>query len=753
MRVLVVDDHEVVRRGVISLLRAVPGCVVCGEASHGKEAIDKAIDLRPDIVVMDVSMPTLNGLEATRVIRNLLPSCEILILSQHDSPEMARQAFRAGARGFVIKSSVAQNLADALYKISRHECFFDPAISETPDSVDIQEVLQRTTAMEQALRESEELYRTTFELAAVGIAHVHPTGRWLRVNKKLCEIVGYSESELLKMTFQEVTHPDDLPADLAETEKIVSGELPTFSMEKRYIRKDKSDIWVKLTVSGARDEQGKLKHFVTLVEDISERRTAEVAQARLAAIVASSDDAIISKDLTGIITSWNDGATRIFGFSPEETIGRSITLLIPPELQPEEATILARLRAGDRIEHFETVRVSKSGKRLNVSLTISPVRDLKGRIIGASKIARDITERRRIEDALRESQAQLTLALESSRTAIFDWDIAESRGQWNEQMTTLYNFQPAGPFITAEEWRELFHPDDRDRLTQEFERVIREHDKFQFEFRAIRPNSNMRWILSLGRVVRDSAGKALRLIGTHTDVTDRKQAEEVAKVREFTGKLMLAQDAERRRIARELHDSAGQLVAALQMSLEPMKDDAAKLDSELAENLGETLELVQQLSQELRTVSHLLHPPLLDELGLPSALKWYVEGYAERSKIDVQLELANDLGRLPVDMETALFRIVQESLTNIHRHSGSKSAFIRVARSESELSLEVSDFGRGMPTAKNNGSQSEMRFGVGIQGMQERVRQLNGKFEIRSHGTGTVVTVRLPITVPAPAVV
>ena len=166
--------------------------------------------------------------------------------------------------------------------------------------------------------------------------------------------------------------------------------------------------------------------------------------------------------------------------------------------------------------------------------------------------------------------------------------------------------------------------------------------------------------------------------------------------------LMLAQDAERRRIARELHDSAGQLVAALQMSLEPMKDDAAKLDSELAENLGETLELVQQLSQELRTVSHLLHPPLLDELGLPSALKWYVEGYAERSKIDVQLELANDLGRLPVDMETALFRIVQESLTNIHRHSGSKSAFIRVARSESELSLEVSDFGRGMSSLRSS---------------------------------------------------
>jgi len=752
MRVLVVDDHEVVRRGVISLLLAVPGCVVCGEASHGKEAIDKAIDLRPDIIVMDVSMPTLNGLEATRAIRNLLPTCEILILSQHDSPEMARQAFRAGARGFIIKSSLAQNLSDALQKVSRHDCFFDPAISETPDSVDIQEVLQRSNAMEQAFRESEELYRTTFELAAVGIAHVHPLGRWLRVNRKLCEIVGYSESELLQMTFQEITHPDDLAADLAETARIVSGELQTFSMEKRYIRKDKSDVWVKLTVSGARDEHARLKHFVSLVEEISERRVAELAQARLAAIVASSDDAIISKDLNGIITSWNTGAVRIFGFSPEETIGRSITLLIPPELQAEETTILARLRRGERIEHYETVRVTKSGERLNVSLTISPMRDSQGRIIGASKIARDITERRRIEKALRESQAQLTLALESSRTAIFDWDIADSRGQWNEQMATLYNFQPAGPFITAEEWRGLFHPDDTDRLTQEFERVIREQDKFQFEFRTIRPNGEMRWILSLGRVVRDLDGKPVRLIGTHTDITDRKQAEEVAKVREFTGKLMQAQDAERRRIARELHDSAGQLVAALQMSLEPMRDDAAKVDPALSEGLSETLDLVQQLSQELRTVSHLLHPPLLDELGLPSALKWYVEGFAERSKIDVQLELASDLGRLPVDMETALFRIVQESLTNIHRHSGSKSAFIRVMRSESELSLEVSDFGRGMPAAKNNGAPSEIRSGVGIQGMQERVRQLNGRFEIRSQGTGTVVTVRLPITVPATAV-
>jgi len=586
----------------------------------------------------------------------------------------------------------------------------------------------------------------------MGVAHVSPEGRWLRANRKLCEIVGYSEAELLQLTFQEITHPDDLPEDLVLTEKLLRGELSSFSMEKRYIRKDKSAVWVNLSVSGPRDKNGKLKHFISVVEDISRRRQAEEAQGRLAAIVASSDDAIISKDLNGIITSWNAGATRLFGYDPEQTIGRPITILIPPELEPEEATILRRLRLGERIEHFETVRVTKSGKRVDVSLTISPVRDSRGRVTGASKIARDITDRKRIEDALRESRAQLTLALESSRTAMFDWDVVERRGAWNDQLATIYDFNPADTYITVEEWVKLFHPQDVERLTQEFGRAIKEQDKFQFEFRTIRPDGEIRWILSHGRIVRDAHGNAIRMIGTHTDITDRKQMEEVSRVRELSGKLLHAQDAERRRIARELHDSAGQLVAALQMQLMPMRDDAEKSHPEFAAGLRQSLELIAQLSQELRTVSYLLHPPLLDELGLPSALRWYVEGFAERSKIDVQIEVPPDLGRLAPDMETTLFRIVQESLTNIHRHSGSSRARIHIQRSDDDISLEVRDYGKGMQGSHNNGSQ-RLRSGVGIQGMQERVRQLNGRFEIRSNPDGTSVIARLPVTKPTMALV
>lgn len=280
MRVLLVDDHEFVRRGVRSLLSQ-SNYEVCGEAVDGEDALEKARELKPDVIVMDVSMPKLNGLEATRLIRSMLPDSEILILSQHESSQMLKEAVKAGARGYVVKSSISKDLLTALADVGQHKPFFDASIPEGTNRsghIDAQEVLQRSAALEQALRESEELYRSTFDLAAVGIAHVSPNGQWLRVNKTLCKIVGYSEEELLKMRFQDITHPDDLGTDVAETEKVRTGALDTYSMEKRYIRKDGSLVWVNRTVSAARHANGQLKHFISVVEDITERKVAEDAR-------------------------------------------------------------------------------------------------------------------------------------------------------------------------------------------------------------------------------------------------------------------------------------------------------------------------------------------------------------------------------------------------------------------------------------------------------------------------------------------
>ncbi len=227
------------------------------------------------------------------------------------------------------------------------------------------------------------------------------------------------------------------------------------------------------------------------------------------------------------------------------------------------------------------------------------------------------------------------------------------------------------------------------------------------------------------------------------DITERKRAEE--SLRLLSGQLLHLQDQERRRIARELHDSAGQILAALGMNLSLVGSENGNIAPRAAKAIQESVGLVQELSRELRTISHLLHPPLLDEVGLASALRSYLEGFTERSKIRVDLELPEDLGRLQQDLETAIFRIVQECLTNIHRHSESPVARIRISRSDSQVSLEVEDRGKGIPSEKRGALDSGGTPGVGIRGMRERLRQLGGTLEINSSGRGTVVVARLPV--------
>jgi len=215
-------------------------------------------------------------------------------------------------------------------------------------------------------------------------------------------------------------------------------------------------------------------------------------------------------------------------------------------------------------------------------------------------------------------------------------------------------------------------------------------------------------------------------------------------LRELSARLMQLQDDERRRIARELHDSVGQMLAALSMNLAAVRDDVERLiKSAVALTDSETL--VQDMSTEVRTISHLLHPPLLDEAGLSSALRWYVEGFAQRSHISVNLDLPSDFGRLPSELETAIFRVVQECLTNIHRHSGSSVANIRLRRREHEVLASIEDKGKGIPQEKQLEMANSGTLGVGIRGMRERLRQLGGAMEIESGSGGTVVTVRLPL--------
>ena len=631
-------------------------------------------------------------------------------------------------------------------------------------------------ALERALRESEELYRTTFQLAGVGVAHVSSDGRWMRVNQKLCDIVGYSESELLRMAFHDVTHPQDVGTNVAAIEELRNGKLDKYSVEKRYVRKDGSTVWVNLTVSAVRDASGKLKHFISVVEDIDERRVAEEAQGRLAAIVQSSDDAIVSKDLNGIITSWNVAAERIFGFTRDEAVGSPVTIIIPPELQDEEKQILGRLRKGERIDHFETVRITKSGRRLNVSLTISPVKDRSGSIVGASKVARDITERRRSERALRESEERFRAIVETTPECVklvgIDGTLLHMNppglamvGATCPEMVVGKNVYD----IIAAHDREKFRIFNEDvchgkRGTLEFDIVGLDGVGHHMETHAapmtmpdgsvvqlavtsditerVRVRETLRKNEEQLRMLADDLEKQVRARTQELEARNAEVLQQSEQLRELSNRLLQTQDDERRHIARELHDSAGQIIVALGMNLASMTPYAAKL-SVMDKTVEDSQNLIKQLSREIRTTSYLLHPPLLDENGLPEAIRWYVEGLMERSGLSIKLDIAEDFGRLDSETELAMFRIVQECLTNIHRHSGSKTAKIRLSRNAESVSLEIQDEGKGMAAHKLDGVRAH-RSGVGITGMRERVRHLNGAMDINSNANGTKISVKLP---------
>jgi PAS domain S-box-containing protein len=475
---------------------------------------------------------------------------------------------------------------------------------------------------------------------------------------------------------------------------------------------------------------------------MSKPKQAEEITGLLAAIVASSDDAIISKNLEGIITSWNTSAERIYGYTAEEAIAQHISLIIPPERYTEESDILARLRRGERIDHFHTVRRRKDGRLLDVSLTISPVRDASGRVVGASKVARDITEQKQAERALRESEQRFRVITDSSPILVWMSGLDKLCYYFNKVWLDF-----VGRTIEQESgngWAENVHPEDFERCLQIYASNFDARRPFEMEYRMRHHTGQYRWILDRGVPRYAPDGTFEGYVGGCFDIHDQKAAGEKIRIAEDMTRLMKAQDEERRRIARELHDSAGQTLAVLAISLAQLVRQVGGIAPELAGEGKEIEAMLQQLNSEIRTTSYLLHPPLLDEIGLASALSCYLEGLAERSQVAITLDVADNIGRLPSDMELAIFRLVQECLTNIHRHSASKTALIQIALVGESIRIQVQDHGKGISPERLLEIQSR-GSGVGIMGIRERIRPFHGEMRIDSNGSGTSVIVNIPM--------
>lgn len=346
-----------------------------------------------------------------------------------------------------------------------------------------------------------------------------------------------------------------------------------------------------------------------------------------------------------------------------------------------------------------------------------------------------------IFDRLQEQRTLLDELFEQAPEAIALVNAGNRVVRVNKEFTRLFGYTPQETL--GHGLIELIVPDNaRGEAERYWERV---KDGQRVEAEGLRQRKDgTRFYASILNVPFAMPGGEPAVYAIYRDITERKRADDA--LRELSAQLLNLQDEERRRLARELHDSTAQKLSALAINLSVVNQSAAVFDARAQRAMAESLALTDECLREIRTLAYLLHPPELDELGLPGALSHYVNGFAQRSGIAVDLELSPDLGRLRPELETALFRIVQESLSNIHRHSGSPTARIKVFRSAAAISVEVQDKGHGMSgNALNRNSMSLATAGVGIAGMRERVRQLGGQLDIHSTEDGTTLKVFLPL--------
>ena len=944
MRILVVDDHELVRKGICSLLASDPSLTVCGEAMDGREAVQKTKELHPDVVIMDISMPNMNGIEATRAIKSSDSDAEIVIVSQHSAPEMVRQAFNAGARGYVVKSSISRDLLEAIGKVTHQEPFVKAeAPADQKSNLDPQEILQRSAATEKALRESEERFRSAMNNVAEGLYIVDSQGLVTFMNPAAEALFGWTAAEMLGKRLHDVTHykhPDGTPFPASECPALRAFQqgIELRDQEDVFIRKDGGFFPVVYSASPLKHDD-KLAGIVVSFRDDTKRHEADAALRRevaamntlqevstrlgkeleLRELVEMSLDAAIvlsgaQKGNVQLLDS-KTGALRVFvqrGFQPafldffdavrdgagsacsaalqagkrivvedvqtspvfagtpalqimldanaravqstplvtrsgrlvgmlsthfdaphrvspkenqlldvlarqtadsierfesknelrrasaqlqlvtdsmavamthcsrdlrylwinpryaewigrraEEVVGHSIVEVIGTEAAEKLGPYIEKVLGGEPVSYEEQINFKGIGQRW-ISASYVPTFDSAGRADGWVACISDVTDRKQREAELAR-QARL---LDLSFNAVLVFDNERPITYWNKGAEELYGWTREE--AVGQVSHKLLHTEFPEPLSAILARLRRD-ERWQGELTHTRKDGRRITVLSRWQLTRDPGTNSESIMEINIDITKTKEAERQLqlsvqtlegriaertrqlesaseKLRELSVKLLQTQDEERRRIARELHDGVGQLLAAMSMNISLLDGERLKLSPESVKAVDANLKLIEDAGQEIRTMSHLLHPPLLDEVGLDSALRWYVDGFAERSKISVDLQLSPGFSKgLPRDFALSLFRIVQECLTNIHRHSGSLSAFVAVERSANQITLTVNDQGRGITPDLQSRIASGESSGVGFRGMRERIRQFGGRLEVSSDENGTRILAVLPL--------
>jgi len=414
----------------------------------------------------------------------------------------------------------------------------------------------------------------------------------LRVNQRAADGIGKSVSELEGKSMFEV-YPDDAAKYYADDLEVINSGEPKLGIIETIRNREGKKLWIQTDKVPVCDQDRKVVGIVVMAQDITEHKLADDKVQQLAAIVESSADAIISKTLNGIITSWNPAAEKMFGYPTAEIIGQPFLILLPADRANEEVEILAGLARGELVRHFETVRVRKDDRRFEVSTTISPIKDAGGNIVGASNIIRDITERNQAAALLAESGRRLALAKESAQMGIWEWDVVSNKLVWDAQMYVLYGIREQDFSGAYEAWQNGLHPEDRKRSEAEIFAAVDGVSGFHSEFRVVWPGGEVRHIEAHAAMYRAEGGVSRRMIGVNWDITARKLLEEQfrqSQKMESFGQLAGG-------VAHDFNN----ILAVIQMQLDLFKDDGRLTPEQVdcAREIGVSTERAAALTRQL----------------------------------------------------------------------------------------------------------------------------------------------------------
>jgi PAS domain S-box-containing protein len=613
---------------------------------------------------------------------------------------------------------------------------------------------------EQALREGEARFRQIAEhIREVFWMTTADFSEMLYVSEGYETLWGRTRESLVRepRSWMAAIHPNDRSGVVATIE---AGRTREFDIEYRIVRPDGSMRWVRDRGFPIRDDAGRSYRVAGIAEDITERKQVEdqlkknerlLAEAQRLAHIGSWNWNLATRTVT-----WSDELYRIFGLEPHEIDpGRDAMAFVDP--QDRDAIMRAIDRTLETRQPYSfSYRIHRRDGSERILRSIGHLvtgEPGEGDCIYGS--THDITEQKQAEEALRRVAEQAREVGDAIPVQIWSGPADGTLDFCNEQWRAYTGLSQTE--LQGDGWQRMLHPDDRDRVLQAWRTSITTGAPYEQEERHRASDGTYRWFLCRGIPTRDARGHIERWYGANTDITDRKNAEEARKsaegqlahsrdhLRALAGRLMHAQDEERRRIAQMLHETTAQDLAALKMLLGRLNRTSDGLSENDRSLLGESVRLADRSMGEVRTLAYLLHPPFLDEAGLLSALRWYAHGFADRSGIRVDLDLPDAMERLPREIETTLFRVVQEGLINVHRHAHSPTASIRLRIAPEQLTLEIEDHGRGMaPDFVARLTRGTGPSGVGLAGMRERLKQIGGELDIESSRQRTIVRATVP---------